>query len=516
MKMSIKKSASLFAVILIFYNISYSQEKLNNLTTPASPASIVLGLQPGAIITPKSYKTLEASFYSNFLTNSIGVSIPNDLAFEITPYWIFNSNVSFDDWVNPKSFINGQVFRNSSFSAAITQKFKLQDSSLTNSLAIGYRTTLFWGSSSDAKKKLEYVKNDSVKSKIVNIMSHRSKSILYDSTHDSIKGFVDAVKRNLNCIRPINNDEFIKRLDVFVQQEEIKEKKKFVAAAENFILNERVANKNRFMELVNEYVKIKEMLAKRILLSYIIHVITKEAQNKSIDFNFKKILCELKKEEKELQFNGDSYDDYAKDLENKIKLLLMYDEEYNTFKNYLKNREGLSIDFAFAGMLNFPTNEFEFSYVPKYSAWITPSYRFSNNDNHLKILGVLRYEHYNTNYYGTYFSGTKYFQNNLDYGASIQHVLDKFTMQFEFVGRYAYLEKITGTDSNGNKGYSEENSCDLQYIFTLSFNISDQVALSYNFGRRFKSETNQNGTFLSQISLNLGFGGPPETDAATK
>lgn len=51
-----------------------AQKKLDALTTPTSPASTILGMQPSAILQPKSYRTLEAAVFSNFSdTNGNGI-----------------------------------------------------------------------------------------------------------------------------------------------------------------------------------------------------------------------------------------------------------------------------------------------------------------------------------------------------------------------------------------------------------------------------------------------------------
>ena len=49
-----RKIALIFILTLVYY-LSTAQEKLNKLTVPTSPASSILGIQPQAILAPKSY-----------------------------------------------------------------------------------------------------------------------------------------------------------------------------------------------------------------------------------------------------------------------------------------------------------------------------------------------------------------------------------------------------------------------------------------------------------------------------
>ena len=43
-----------------------SQEKLQRLTAPASPASAITGMQPTTVLAPKTLNALETALYNNF------------------------------------------------------------------------------------------------------------------------------------------------------------------------------------------------------------------------------------------------------------------------------------------------------------------------------------------------------------------------------------------------------------------------------------------------------------------
>lgn len=196
------------------------------------------------------------------------------------------------------------------------------------------------------------------------------------------------------------------------------------------------------------------------------------------------------------------------------------DQEYQTyrlisnFEEYLTRRQGLTLDIGLATLLNFPDNTFEFSYVPKSSLWITPSYRFTNNFDFLKALGVFRYEWYHDTYYDRYFPDTFVFKNNLDYGISIISEFKRFSLQFELIGRHSSSEISVATDDFGNDLFRKETKSDLQYTGNFSYNVTDGIVLTYTLGSRFRTIFEPKNTLISLLALNFGFGAPTTNDIA--
>jgi hypothetical protein len=170
------------------------------------------------------------------------------------------------------------------------------------------------------------------------------------------------------------------------------------------------------------------------------------------------------------------------------------------------------VDAAYAAFLNFPTNNFEFSVVPRQSLWVTPTYRFSNDLSFLKILGVLRYEWYNIDYYRHYFPQSEFYENNVDYGLAVAGVFEKFLLQFELVGRSSNSEIPAGVDENGNELFTKKSNSDIQYVGTFSYLLTDQIALTYSLGKRFDPVLNPENSLISLLSINLGFGGATMDD----
>jgi hypothetical protein len=422
----------------------FGQEKLSQLTAPTSPAAGLLGMQPSAVLTPKSYQALETAIFSNFLDGSGKPTIPTDFSLEFTPYWTKNHGLSLEEYLFPKSQWDN-LRRNSSFSLASTQNFLLGDSAASNAISWGYRNTFYFSN-----------KND------------REKLSLY--------------KKNLNNMQLATAD--------------------LVANAIVIANSTSVKNTKDFYEGLNPY--IKSALVKGEFINT-----TSGSKSDSLTTliinGFKKQLPEFD------SANADNFIDALGLITDTVfaEALGLKDEPYDVMKTYIKNRNGLSIDVAYAGMINFPTNDFEYSIVPRQSFWVTPSYRFSNKANFLKVMGVFRYEWYSLDYYKHYFPNNKVYQSNIDYGIAISANFEKFSCQFEAVGRAAQSFIQAGTDVDGvTPLYKKESATDLQYLGTFNYSLTDQVVLSYTLGNRFDPILNPNNTLVSTLTLNFGVGGP--------
>lgn len=414
----------------------WSQEKLNNLKAPTSPASGILGLQPTAVLSPKSYRALETAVYSNFINNYSPV-IPNDFALEFTPYWAKNHSLSLDDYLFPKR-ISDQWIRSSSFSVASTQNFLLGDSTATNALAFGYRTSFFFGNKRDRDTLLNYISN-SLKIKNINIkITAQAYSLVYNDTIVSKNDFLESIRNTI--------------FESFKRYENTKD-------------SERLTNKI-----------IAESMA---------------------------ILPELNKE---------NPDDFLSSFENILDSVLQGESLFNKFESYIRNRQGFSVDIAYASLFNFPANQFESSFVPRQSVWVTPTYQFKNNLNFLKVMAVLRYEWYNLGYYNQYFPDFDIYKNNTDYGLAVSTELDKCSLQFELVGRSSNSEIRVGTDLDGNVLYRKEIRSDIQYIGSFNYNLTDQIVISYSIGKGFEKVDGSKNTLVSKLSLNFGFGTPTQNN----
>jgi len=225
---------------------------------------------------------------------------------------------------------------------------------------------------------------------------------------------------------------------------------------------------------------------------------------------------ELYKEAKNLKSYDKTNDNnrlFLEEFQNIIDKKTYGKQYYEAFVDEIKNRYGFSVDIAYANLLNFPSNEFEFSIVPKQSVWVTPTYRVKKEGlKFLKILVVLRYEWFNTDYYTRYFNDIEVFQNNFDYGVSFAGEFSRFSIQIEMVGRSSRMEIPSGTDANGNELFRKKSDSDFQYIATFNYNVTDQINLSYSLGNQFEPIGNLSETLVSILNLNFGFGTPTKED----
>lgn len=175
-----------------------------------------------------------------------------------------------------------------------------------------------------------------------------------------------------------------------------------------------------------------------------------------------------------INFSSDEYDKVFKAIYDRVIVLPLSDttvfndavtniirEEikvvktnYKDFKKFLSKKEGFGVDVAYAILLNFPSNDFEFSVVPRQSVWLAQSYIFNSGSKAttFKGTGVLRYEWFNKDYFTKYFPTTEVYKNNFDYGVAISIDYNKFSLQFEGTGRSS--SSLEQADMKSKENYS--------------------------------------------------------------
>lgn len=425
-----------FIIYLITFftciNLSKAQEneKISNLKTPSSPAASVLNIVPGSVLQPKSYQALEAAVYSNFLSDN-KLTLPENFSLEFSPYWFKDHGLDLKSYLIKTSFID-QLKRNSAFSLASTQSYYLGDSTKTNSLAFGYRTSFYFKSKKDEEK-----------------ITYLLKSI-YE--HDSFITELTALAAEILLLKPSDAKSFMDKYEVLLQNK-LNENQVYKGVTEQFISLIRV--------------RIEKL--------------------QGVDFNQIKVFGVINQSAKE----------YFK-----------MDEDTKELKEYINNRYGFHLDIAYANFLNFPTNDFEYSIVPKQSIWLTPSYRFYGDLKNLKLIGVLRYQWNMVDYFTRYFPNNKLYKNNLDYGMALNGNFDRFSAYIEFVGRKSITDIAAGTDDNNSPLFRREKDSDLQYLGTISYRLTEQIVLSYSLGKNFQILNTKGNNLISLLSLNFGFGAP--------
>jgi hypothetical protein len=194
------------------------------------------------------------------------------------------------------------------------------------------------------------------------------------------------------------------------------------------------------------------------------------------------------------------------DSQNQLKAL------YNSF---LSERTGLQLEVAGALALNFPTNNFEFSIIPKWGLWLTGTFNPTKSDKKSKFLQrtslatMIRYMRNDVDYYQKYIpSATSYFQDNFDLGMKGIYRAQKFSLSIEVLSRYrsSLLQKTEDPGSPVSK--SSKGDWDWKYLLNLTYAISPDISISYGFGKQLDPTFSVNGNIISMASLNFGFGGP--------
>jgi hypothetical protein len=193
--------------------------------------------------------------------------------------------------------------------------------------------------------------------------------------------------------------------------------------------------------------------------------------------------------------------DLIKKLDDELQNNLS--EKANNIQKYSTNnkRTGFFLEFAFSILVDFPTNNIDYSKLPKWGIWITPSYRYYCKNQYIDVLGVARYLRNSTT-----LNIDSLYTDNIDLGVGLKYENGKYSINGELIGRYQNRtlskEKIGDVTITKSKSYS-----DLHYALNINYKISENVIMSYSFGRNFQKNTEFNSSLISMLSLSFGFGG---------
>ena len=432
---------SLWLLLIVTPVLVSAQDKLDKLKAPSSPGASVLGIQPSVILTPKSYESLEATLFSNYLDNSGGLVIPNDLGLEFSPYWMTDHKIKTESYLLPT--IGQSLIRNLSFSVASSNTFSQDDSIGSGAIGIGIRTSIQF-------------------------------------TDDKTEKYILA---KLDTLREFNGlAEFVNHFSNWILLEPIPEMQKMTFLT---ILLDTLEMKNKTLKF------FESQSSCRIILSDLALFLAEELP----------------------EYSPEKNDDFIDSVNRIVERYWYLPEQYENLKKIASQRPGFRLDFAGAFALNFPTNEFDYSYIPKNSFWLTLSYSFkSNNPMFFKLLAVVNYNWYGNNFYETYFPEQKFYDYTWDYGMGLNFNYRKFSAQLEAVGRYGKVIIDQSTDEQRVTTSSFTEETDFQYIGNFSYQISDGLVVTYSIGNRFKPVVYYSGTLVNTLSLNFGFGGPTAKD----
>ncbi len=188
--------------------------------------------------------------------------------------------------------------------------------------------------------------------------------------------------------------------------------------------------------------------------------------------------------------------DILNDALNKVQTVL------DTVKNF---RYGLrwEIDAAFA--LGFPDNNFGNSIVPRWGMWTNISYQPEGMDD-FTFIALGRIMLNNEKFINKYSpSGENYNSGNIyDFGGRLVYKSDKFSLEFEYIYRINSSKIIKIIDGEEYSRNVDDNTG--KYIINANYNITDDIVLSFNFGKNYDNIAGANGNLISGLSINFGFG----------
>ncbi len=306
---------------------------LTELKAPSSPAFTVLGVQPTEIARPTSFDAFKATLFNDF-TDDDGITLPQNLALEFSPYWMFShKNLTFEKLLDQnENNVWTNVMRSSSFSVATIDAETGMDSTITGTrMGIGYRTMLFNGSPSKKnREKLQKELDELKQIQTIILGSTVPLLTLANGVFTDFQGFIDSIPKEMEAYYSTSGISMnVKdRIKQKVEDEIIPFLKK-----EN--QSNPVTTKADLLNLVN---------------TKLVPEITKISDSQ--------LKAKAKTVQDLIDINGDNY-------------------------------KGFFLEFASAIALDFNDNEFSNSNVTKWSVWLTPSYRTENDK--FEFLGVVRF-----------------------------------------------------------------------------------------------------------------------------
>jgi hypothetical protein len=171
------------------------------------------------------------------------------------------------------------------------------------------------------------------------------------------------------------------------------------------------------------------------------------------------------------------------------------------------------IDGAIA--LNYPTNNFNYCVSPRWGLWTNVSYS-REELNGLSFIGLVRMIINNDDFINKYKPVDSLFNTGAmyDFGLKLNYESGDLSLSIEYIYRLnANKQKIT---VGGFEYERTINSDTRKYVFSLSYNLTPDINISYNLGKDFNELYPKQGNLISGLTLNLGFGALKASDLLKK
>jgi len=198
--------------------------------------------------------------------------------------------------------------------------------------------------------------------------------------------------------------------------------------------------------------------------------------------------------------DGKNYRDYINEL-SKNKFISELKANVLTLEEMISDRKGFKLEIAAAMILDFPSNETNFSTVPTYAFWLTPSYQ-PFDTNWIEFLAIVRYQKHFMDYYSSFLNQEQFPDRETDLGLKLVFKSEKIAFELEGLTR---SQKVFSLDDQNTKVF--ENTSDTKYVGRISYNVSSSFVLSFDFGKDFNQfgfSTDNN--LITQFGINYAIG----------
>ncbi len=158
-------------------------------------------------------------------------------------------------------------------------------------------------------------------------------------------------------------------------------------------------------------------------------------------------------------------------------------------------RYGWKLDLAGGIVLNYPNQNFDYSLLTRYGAWLTGGYETKQAVN---FLGVTRLMLNPNEMYKDKNDSLRTGDNlNFDAGAKIEWTPQGGLSRFRMAGEGIYRTTLNNSAIDGR----------LRYTINLSYAVDKNTLLNFSVGKNFNSPTQYGGNLIAALNLLVGLGG---------
>ena len=180
-----------------------------------------------------------------------------------------------------------------------------------------------------------------------------------------------------------------------------------------------------------------------------------------------------------------------------------------------RNRYGFRWEVDLASAVVFPSNEFAFSYVPRWGLWSNFSYKSPQLDN-FTFIALARIIFNNDDFLDKYspIDEDHTLDDFRDIGMRLVYEKNKFSLEAEYIHRFNRDRIVRFIE--GEEFERKINNDTHKYVLNINYNIKDNIAVSYNIGKNFDDLDPSSGDLISGLSINFGFGDLKAGDLSRK